>query len=157
MPEVWFTVPATLLDHGSDDDVGSERTLVNRVILGYFRVLDRIIRRQTHHPAARGIDVNRFPVRVCYADKVRRVFEKRHKYLALILDSFALADVADESLPATVGQDVCTHLDGHERSILSNQRPIRSFHLSRCEKVSSDRLQPRRVLGRDDIENCLLD
>src|SRR5262245_35587412 len=140
MPEGRFTVPATSLDHRSDDDIGREGALISRVIIGYLSVLDRIIRRQTHHPAACRIEVNRFTVRVCYTNKVRRVFEKRHKYLALILDSLAPADIAYESLPATVGQDICTHLHGHEGSIFPNQRPLAAFYFSRREKLSSDRL-----------------
>src|SRR5262249_19511166 len=66
MPEIRFTVPPTLLDHGPDDDIGSERALIRSVILGYLRVLDGIISRQTHHPAACWIDINRLPGRICY-------------------------------------------------------------------------------------------
>src|SRR5262249_47783757 len=39
MPEVGFTVPAALLDHVSDVDIGSERALVNREILWYLVIL----------------------------------------------------------------------------------------------------------------------
>src|SRR5262249_16060887 len=142
MPEIRFTVPAALLDHGSDDDIGSERALIVGVVVGYFRVLDCKIRRQTHHSAAPWIDIYRLPGRIYYANEVRRVLKKRHKFLTLILDSLALADVADESLPPTVGQDVRTNFDGFEGSILPNQLPLPAFHLSRREKLSSYRLQP---------------
>src|SRR5262245_50879391 len=114
MPEVRFTVPATVLDYGSDDDIGSERALLWRVIIGYSRVLDRIIGGQTHHSPARRIEIKRIAVWICDAYEVRRVFEKRHKYLTLILGSLAQADIANKRLPTAVGQDVCTHLDRHE-------------------------------------------
>src|SRR4030095_2736808 len=52
MPEVRLSMPATLLDRGSDDDIGTERALIRGVIIRYLRVLDGIIRRQAHHPAA---------------------------------------------------------------------------------------------------------
>src|SRR5262249_31030752 len=156
MPEIRFTVPAALLDHGSDDDIGGEHALISRVILGYLRVLYGKIRRQTHHSAARRIEVNRLAGRICYANEVRGVFEKRHKYLTFILYSLARADVADESLPTTLGQDVCTYLDGHEGSVLPDQRPLRSFHVSRREKLGPDGLQPRHILDRNDIEDRLI-
>src|SRR6516165_10579652 len=53
-----------------------------------------MIQGKTHHFETRRIDVNRFPVWICYGNEVWRVFEKRHKYLALILNSLALADIA---------------------------------------------------------------
>src|SRR5262245_36956090 len=81
VPEIRFTVPSTLVEHGSDDDIGSKRALVVGEIIGYLRVLDRIIRRQTHHSSAGRIDVNGSPVGIGDADEVRRVFEKRHEYV----------------------------------------------------------------------------
>src|SRR5262245_18753399 len=157
MPEICFTVPATLLDHGWDDDIRSERALIRRVKVGDLRVFNGIIRRYTNHSATRRIEVNGLSGRICYANEVRRVFEKRHKDLTLIFVLFAPADVADESLPPTVGQDVGVHLDGNVGSVLPNQRPLSAFNLSRRKKLRSSSLQPGRILGRNDVEDCLAD
>src|SRR6516164_781750 len=53
-----------------------------------------MIQGKTHHVPTPRIEVNRSPVWIYYANEVWRVFEKRHKYLALILNSFAFADIA---------------------------------------------------------------
>src|SRR5262249_35765167 len=79
MAEIRLALPAALLDHVSFDDIRSESTLLRRVKLGYAHVLYGIICRQSHHAPSRWIDIYRFPVRISYANKVRRVFEKRHK------------------------------------------------------------------------------
>src|SRR5262245_50365584 len=125
MTEVRLTVPAALLDHGSDDDIGSEGTLIHRVILGYLRVLDGIIRRQTHHPAACWIEVNRLPVGVGYANEVRRVLEKRHKYVTLILRFFAFGNILNDRNKGPVCSSRRFTLDGeseinpHHRAVLT--------------------------------------
>src|SRR5262245_59024141 len=105
-------MPATMLDHGSDDDIGSERALIHRVILRYLRVLDGIIRRQTHHPAACWIKVDGPPVRVCDADKVRRVLKKRNEYLTLILRFLAFGDVLNDRNEGPVCSSRRFRLDG---------------------------------------------
>ena len=70
MPEVRFTLPVTVLEHGSEDDIGNESALIRMVIIGYRRVFDRIIRRETNHSAACWIEINSLPAWVCNANKV---------------------------------------------------------------------------------------
>src|SRR5262249_45384058 len=82
-------LPATLLHYGWTDRIGKKSPLIGRDVIRCPCVLDGMIQGQTHHFETRRIDVNRFPVRIYYANEVHRVFEKRYKYLTLILSSFA--------------------------------------------------------------------
>src|SRR5262245_2573427 len=97
MSKIGVPLPATTLEHRSEDDIGSERTLRGRVIFGYVRGLDGIVSRQADHPAPCWIEIDRLPIRIGNADEVRRVLEKGHKDLTLILGAPAFSDVADES------------------------------------------------------------
>ena len=101
-------------------------------------LLHRKIGRQPDHPAAGRIEIDRLSSRIGDADEIRGVVEQRHEHLAYILDALALADVANEGLPAAIWQNVRTHLDGHEGSILPLQRPFGFTHLPRHQQLGPD-------------------
>src|SRR5689334_8053698 len=85
--------------------------------------------------AERTIDTNETPVErdQCYPDGcfIDREPESLLRFLQRPFDAFALTDVAHEGLPAAIRQNVRTHLDGDERSILPLLGPLRCVHLAR--------------------------
>src|SRR6476661_3196353 len=78
---------------------------------------------------------------------------RRHEYLALIVDPPPVRDVADERLPAAVVEDVRAHLDRDERAVLALEVPLVLDRRSPYEQLPPRCLQPRGVVGRDDVED----
>src|SRR6516165_6738839 len=93
-----------------------------------------MIQGQTNHFETRRIDVNRSPVRIYYANEVHGVFEKRHEYLTLILNSFAFGDISHDCRNTHNGAGRI--MDGRNRqrywknrSIPSKTLAFEAFHL----------------------------
>ncbi len=108
--------------------------------------------------AERTIDADEMPIEPNERHPDRRLIDSEPESLLRFLqcpfDALALADVAHESLPPAVRQDVGAYFDGHEGSVLPLLSPLGSVDLSRNEKFGPDRLQPCRIFERNDIENC---
>ena len=74
----------------------------------------------------------------------------------LVLGPLALADVANEPLPAAVGEDLGAHLDGHVRAVLAAQVPLRDVDLPAQQLLL--RLPQRGIVrGRQQIDDGLAD
>ena len=109
--------------------------------------------------AERPIDTDEVPIECdqrhpdgCF---IERELESLLRFLQRPFDAFALSDVPHERLPTTVRQNIRTHFDRDERSVLPLQGPLAPLHASWNQKFGPDRLQPGSVFGWNDLEDCL--